>query len=238
MRSVAVASNASEARSAERVRAMFDRVAPRYDLLNGVMSAGLHHRWRSRTAELLDIAPGARVLDVACGTGDLSIELDRRAGRAGEVIGCDFSHAMLEAARGKAPEIRFQHADALGLPYSDGEFDAAAVGFGARNFADLDRGLAEIARVVRVGGRVAVLEFTPPERFPLAVFFRLWLDVAIPLLGRFSSQPDAYGYLASSVRRYPAPADVAARLARCGLNDVRYILTGGGIVTIHVGTRR
>jgi demethylmenaquinone methyltransferase/2-methoxy-6-polyprenyl-1,4-benzoquinol methylase len=234
---VAVASNASEARSTERVRSMFDRVAPRYDVLNSVMSAGLHHRWSSRTAELLDIAPGARVLDVACGTGDLSIELERRVGRAGEVIGCDFSQAMLEAARGKAPAIRFEHADALRLPYADGQFDAVAVGFGARNFADLDRGLAEMARVVRVGGRVAVLEFTPPERFPLSVFFRLWLDAAIPLLGRFSSQPDAYGYLASSVRRYPAPAEIAARLARCGLTDVQYILTGGGIVTIHVGTR-
>lgn len=217
---------------------MFDRVAPRYDVLNGVMSAGLHHRWRSRTAELLDLAPGGRVLDVACGTGDLSIELDRRVGRAGEVIGCDFSQVMLGAAREKAPAIRFDHADALRLPYSDGEFDAAAVGFGARNFADLDCGLAEMARVVRVGGRVAVLEFTPPERFPLSIFFRLWLDLAIPLLGRVSSHPDAYGYLADSVRLYPAPADVAARLARCGLTDVRYIITGGGIVTIHVGTRR
>jgi demethylmenaquinone methyltransferase/2-methoxy-6-polyprenyl-1,4-benzoquinol methylase len=133
---------------------MFDRVAPRYDVLNEVMSAGLHHRWRSRAADLLDIAPGARVLDVACGTGDLSIELERRVGRAGEVIGCDFSQAMLDAARAKAPAMRFEHADALRLPYSDGEFDAAAVGFGARNFADLGRGLAEMARVVRVGGRV------------------------------------------------------------------------------------
>jgi demethylmenaquinone methyltransferase/2-methoxy-6-polyprenyl-1,4-benzoquinol methylase len=238
MRSVAVVSNASEARSAERVRAMFDRVAPRYDVLNHVMSAGLHHRWRSRTADLLDIAPGARVLDVACGTGDLSIELERRVGRAGEVIGCDFSLAMLDAARAKAPAMRFEHADALRLPYSDGEFDAAAVGFGARNFADLGHGLAEMARVVRVGGRVAVLEFTTPERFPLSMFFRLWLDVAIPLLGKVSSNPDAYGYLARSVRSYPAPAEVAARLARCGVNDVRWIVTGGGIVTIHVGTRR
>jgi demethylmenaquinone methyltransferase/2-methoxy-6-polyprenyl-1,4-benzoquinol methylase len=217
---------------------MFDRVAPRYDVLNHVMSAGLHHRWRSRAADLLDIAPGARVLDVACGTGDLSIELERRVGRAGEVIGCDFSQAMLDAARAKAPAIRFEHANALRLPYSDGEFDAAAVGFGARNFADLGRGLAEMARVVRVGGRVAVLEFTPPERFPLSVFFRFWLDAAIPLLGRVSSHPDAYGYLVSSVRRYPPPADVAALLARCGVNDVRWIVTGGGIVTIHVGTRR
>src|ERR1700688_3040454 len=105
MRAVVSASNASGARSAGQVRAMFDRVAPRYDVLNDVMSAGLHHRWRSRTADLLDIAPGARGLDVACGTGDLSIELGRRVGRAGEVIGCDFSQAMLEAARGNAPTI-------------------------------------------------------------------------------------------------------------------------------------
>lgn len=236
MRLVVSAIDASGVRSAGQVRAMFDRVAPRYDRLNVVMSAGLHHRWRSRTADLLALAPGARVLDVACGTGDLSIELDRRVGQAGEVIGCDFSQVMLEAARAKAPTIRFERADALRLPYSDDEFDAAAVGFGARNFEDLDRGLAEMARVVTPGGRVAVLEFTAPERFPLSIFFRLWLDVAIPALGRMSSQPEAYGYLATSVRRYPAPADVAARLAQCGLSDVRYLVTGGGVVTVHVGT--
>jgi demethylmenaquinone methyltransferase/2-methoxy-6-polyprenyl-1,4-benzoquinol methylase len=180
MRLVVSAIDASGVRSAGQVRAMFDRVAPRYDRLNDVMSAGLHHRWRSRTADLLALAPGARVLDVACGTGDLSIELDRRVGQAGEVIGCDFSQVMLEAARAKAPAIRFERADALRLPYSDDEFNAAAVGFGARNFEDLDRGLAEMARVVTPGGRVAVLEFTAPERFPLSIFFRLWLDVAIP----------------------------------------------------------
>src|SRR3954470_16965998 len=156
-----------------QVRAMFDRIAGIYDLLNSVMTVGLHHRWRARAAALPAAGPGPRVLDVATGTGDLAIEL---AARGCEVVGSDFSEGMLERARTKAPELRWEQGDALALPYDAGGFDAATVGFGARNFSDLDRGLSEMARVVRPGGRVVVLEITTPTRPPLSTFYRGWFD--------------------------------------------------------------
>ena len=166
---------------------MFDRIAKVYDLLNTVMTAGLHHRWRERAADLALLGPGSRVLDVATGTGDLAIELARRVAPGGEVVGSDFSEAMLARARTKpkpaGAELRFEWGDALELPFADGTFDAATVGFGARNFSDLARGLAEMARVVRPGGRVVVLEFTSPTRAPLSLFYSLWFDRIVPLLG-------------------------------------------------------
>jgi demethylmenaquinone methyltransferase / 2-methoxy-6-polyprenyl-1,4-benzoquinol methylase len=219
-----------------QVRAMFDRIARVYDLMNSVMTAGLHHRWRARTAELSGVGRGDRALDVATGTGDLAIALADRAGSEGEIVGCDFSEAMLELARLKAPGIRFEPANALDLPYGDDEFDAATVGFGARNFSDLARGLAEMARVVRPGGRVAVLEITTPQRPPLKWFFEVWFDRIVPALGRLAGDPDAYSYLPSSVRRFPGPRELAAALAAVGLVDVRYVITAGGIIAIHVGT--
>jgi demethylmenaquinone methyltransferase/2-methoxy-6-polyprenyl-1,4-benzoquinol methylase len=216
---------------------MFDRIAGFYDLMNSVMTAGLHHRWRSRAADLAAVGPGSRALDVATGTGDLAIELARRVGSDGEVVGSDFSEEMLALARRKAPEIAFESGNALELPYPDGRFDAATVGFGARNFSDLDRGLAEMARVVRPGGRVVVLEITTPQRPPLSTFFRVWFDRIVPLLGRLTGESLAYSYLPSSVRRFPGPEGLAAAMARAGLRDIRWILTAGGIIAIHVGTR-
>jgi demethylmenaquinone methyltransferase / 2-methoxy-6-polyprenyl-1,4-benzoquinol methylase len=220
-----------------QVRAMFDRIAGVYDLMNSVMTAGMHHRWRERAVDLAGIAPGSRALDVATGTGDLAIALARRAGPQGEVVGSDFSEAMLELARGKAPAIRFEWGNALELPYEDDSFDAATVGFGARNFSDLARGLSEMARVVRPGGRVVVLEITTPERPPLSWFFRLWFDRAVPLLGQLADQ-EAYAYLPSSVRRFPGARALAAELAAVGLTDVRWLITAGGIIAIHAGTVR
>ena len=214
---------------------MFDRIAGVYDLMNGVMSAGLHHHWRRRAADLAQVGPGDRVLDVACGTGDLAIELARRVGPEGEVVGADFSPGMLERARAKDPAIRWEQANALDLPYADGEFAAATVGFGARNFDDLERGLAEMARVVRPGGRVVVLEITTPQKPPLSTFFRLWFDRAVPLLGRLAGDPDAYDYLPSSVRRFPDPRTLARIMAGCGMRSVRWIVTAGGIIAIHAG---
>jgi demethylmenaquinone methyltransferase/2-methoxy-6-polyprenyl-1,4-benzoquinol methylase len=144
---------------------------------------------------------------------------------------------MLALAREKAPGIEFEEGDALALRYADGDFDAATVGFGARNFSDLDRGLREMARVTKPGGRVVVLEITTPQRPPLSWFFRLWFDRAVPVLGRLAGDSDAYTYLPSSVRRFPAPAELAERMAAAGLRDVRWILTAGGIIAIHAGTR-
>jgi demethylmenaquinone methyltransferase / 2-methoxy-6-polyprenyl-1,4-benzoquinol methylase len=216
-----------------QVRAMFDRIAGVYDRMNSVMTAGLHHRWRERAADLAAVRGGTRALDVATGTGDLAIEL---ASRGADVTGMDFAPAMLEIARAKAPEIAFEEGDALALRYDDGEFDAVTVGFGARNFADLDAGLGEMARVAKPGGRVVVLEITTPQRPPLSWFFRAWFDGLVPALGHLADS-DAYTYLPSSVRRFPGPDELAGRMAAAGLTDVRWILTAGGIIAIHAGTR-
>jgi demethylmenaquinone methyltransferase / 2-methoxy-6-polyprenyl-1,4-benzoquinol methylase len=215
-----------------QVRQMFDRIAGVYDRMNSVMTAGMHHRWRERAVDLAAVGPGSRALDVATGTGDLAVELARRGA---DVVGCDFSEAMLDRAREKAPAVRFEWADALALPYGDDSFDAATVGFGARNFSDLGPGLAEMARVVRPGGRVVVLEITTPQRPPLSTFFGLWFDRVVPRLGRLAGDPDAYAYLPASVRRFPGPDGLAAAMTEAGMERVRWILTAGGIIALHVG---
>jgi demethylmenaquinone methyltransferase/2-methoxy-6-polyprenyl-1,4-benzoquinol methylase len=215
---------------AESVRAMFDRIAGVYDVMNTVMTAGLHHRWRSRAADLARVGPGTRALDVATGTGDLAIEL---ASRGGDVVGSDFSEGMLARARTKAPGLTWEQADAMALPYPDDSFDAATVGFGARNFGDLGQGLREMARVVRPGGRVVILEITTPQKPPLSTFFSLWFDRVVPLLGRFD---EAYTYLPNSVKRFPGPSALAGELVAAGCRDVGWILTAGGIIALHHGT--
>jgi demethylmenaquinone methyltransferase / 2-methoxy-6-polyprenyl-1,4-benzoquinol methylase len=219
-----------------QVRAMFDRIARVYDLMNSLMTAGLHHRWRERAADLAAVGPGGRALDVASGTGDLAIELARRIGPTGTVVGSDFSEPMLDRARQKSSAVTWEWANALELPYPDDGFDAATVGFGARNFSDLDRGLAEMTRVVRSGGRVVILEITTPQRPPLSTFFSIWFDRIVPALGKLAGDPDAYAYLPSSVKRFPSPDALAGRMAAAGLTDVRWILTAGGIIALHVGT--
>jgi demethylmenaquinone methyltransferase/2-methoxy-6-polyprenyl-1,4-benzoquinol methylase len=231
---------------------MFDGIAGVYDLLNTAMTAGLHHRWRERAAQLARVVPGDRVLDVATGTGDLALALSAHVAPGGEVIGSDFSEGMLEHAREKAAQAqltetsvrpRFEWGDALALQYEDDSFDAATVGFGARNFSDLGRGLAEMSRVVRPGGRVVVLEITTPTKPPLSSFYRLWFDRLVPMLGRLTQQlgrsgaaADAYTYLPSSVKRFPAPYALATELDRAGLREISYVLLAGGIVAIHAGT--
>ncbi|HEX2234097.1 MAG TPA: bifunctional demethylmenaquinone methyltransferase/2-methoxy-6-polyprenyl-1,4-benzoquinol methylase UbiE [Thermoleophilaceae bacterium] len=221
----------------EQVRAMFDRIARVYDRMNSVMTAGMHHRWRERAADLARLRPGGSALDVACGTGDLAVALKRRVGEGGRVVGLDFSERMLELARAKAPDIRFEAGNALELPYAEGEFDAVTVGFGARNFSDLGQGLREMARVTRPGGRVVVLEITTPQRPPLSWFFRAWFDRIVPMLGRLAGDSAAYSYLPSSVKRFPGPRELAAELAASGLREVRWLLTAGGIIALHAGTR-
>jgi demethylmenaquinone methyltransferase/2-methoxy-6-polyprenyl-1,4-benzoquinol methylase len=223
-----------------QVRAMFDRIAGLYDRMNTVMTAGLHHQWRRRAVDLAAPPVGGSVLDVATGTGDLALELARRVGPEGDVIGTDFSERMLALARAKAQSagtatVRFEPANALSLPYPDDSFDAATVGFGARNFADLERGLREMARVVRPGGRVVVLEITTPTRPPLSHFFELWFDRVVPALGRLAGDSQAYSYLPSSVRRFPRPHELAELMWSQGLREIRYVLTAGGIIALHVG---
>jgi demethylmenaquinone methyltransferase/2-methoxy-6-polyprenyl-1,4-benzoquinol methylase len=217
---------------------MFDRIASVYDLLNSVMTVGMHHRWRERAADLCRVGPGDSVLDVASGTGDMAIELKRRVGEQGRVVGSDLSEGMLELARQKAPDIEFEWGNALKLPYTDNSFDAVACGFGVRNFAELDAGLGEMVRVVRPGGRVVILEMTTPERPPLSLFFKVWFDRVVPRLGQLAGDSEAYSYLPNSVRRFPRARDLAGRMASAGLEDVRWILTAGGIIAIHSGTVR
>jgi demethylmenaquinone methyltransferase/2-methoxy-6-polyprenyl-1,4-benzoquinol methylase len=214
------------------LRSMFDRIAPVYDAMNRVMTAGLDRRWRKLTVREV-VWPGDRVLDACCGTGDLAVEAERRGGR---VVGLDFSQRMLERARKKSGTIEWVQGDALRLPFEDGSFDAATVGFGVRNLDDLEGGLRELARVLRAGGKVAVLEITRP-RGVLRPFFRVWLDAMIPLAGRFLPGGKAYTYLPASVRRFPGPEDLSRLLERGGFRDVRYRLLGGGSVALHTGVR-
>jgi len=230
------------AQFAGQVNRMFDRVASRYDALNSVMTAGLHHRWRERAGERAELKAGESALDICCGTGDLTLELAGRVAPGGHVVGCDFSEPMLDLAREKARErgadgVRFEWADALSLPYDAGRFDAVTVGFGIRNLADLERGLAEMARVLRPGGRLVVLEITQPTRPPLSTFFSLWFDRIVPLLGSFSDDSEAYTYLPESVRSFPNPNRLAGLMHDAGIERVRWTVLAGGIIAIHSGTR-
>ena len=217
---------------ADDVRGMFDRIAPVYDVMNRLMTAGLDRRWRRLAAREV-VWPGDRVLDACCGTGDLAIEAERRGGR---VVGLDFSEPMLARARPKSGTIEWVRGDALALPFADGEFDAVTVGFGVRNLSDLEAGLREAARVLRPGGKIAVLEITRPRGL-LRPFFRLWFDVLVPLAGRVLPGGKAYTYLPASVRRFPGPEDLAALFVAAGFEKVRFRLLGGGSVALHVGER-
>ena len=214
----------------DAVRTMFDRIAPVYDAMNRVMTAGLDVRWRKLAAESA-VRPGDRLLDAACGTGDLAIA-GRKAG-ASQVTGLDFSEQMLARARRKAP-LEWVQGDMLALPFEDASFDAATVGFGVRNVADLELALRELRRVLRPGGRLAILEITQP-RGVLKPFFSLWFDRIVPGLGKVLPGGSAYTYLPASVKRFPAAEDLASLMRECGFGEVRFRLLGGTIVALHTG---
>jgi demethylmenaquinone methyltransferase/2-methoxy-6-polyprenyl-1,4-benzoquinol methylase len=216
---------------AEGVQRMFDRIAPVYDAMNRVMTAGLDQRWRRATVREA-VQEGDRVLDACCGTGDLAVAA-RRAG-AGEVVGVDFSERMLERARRKEPAIEWVQGDVLALPFDEASFDAVTVGFGVRNVADLEAGLRELRRVLQPAGRIGILEITTP-RGRLAPFYRLWFDTIVPQLGKLLPGGSAYTYLPASVRRFPGPEELAALLERTGFGSVRFRILAGGIVALHVG---
>lgn len=215
---------------------MFARIAGRYDLLNRVLSAGIDQRWRRRAVRRAGRLEGARVVDVCCGTGDLALAFAERGAR---VIGVDFTPQMLERAARKGGQTRrplFVHGDALRLPLRDGAADVASVAFGLRNVADRAGGLRELARVVRPGGRVLVLEFSTPPGRVLGGAYRAYFTRILPRIGRcVSGDSDAYDYLPRTVLAWPEPARLAAEMADCGLVDTGFELLTGGIACLHHG---
>lgn len=217
----------------EGVRSMFDRIAPVYDVMNRVMTLGLDRRWRGITARAV-VQPGSRVLDACCGTGDLAVASEREGG---VVTGLDFSGEMLVRARRKSGSIEWIEGDVLALPFGDGAFDVVTVGFGVRNVADLRVGLAELRRVLRPGGRLAILEITQPRGI-LKPFFSVWFDRIVPLLGRVLPGGKAYTYLPASVRRFPGAEDLVVLIHETGFDGATFRLFGGSIVALHTATAR
>jgi demethylmenaquinone methyltransferase/2-methoxy-6-polyprenyl-1,4-benzoquinol methylase len=217
---------------------MFDRVARRYDLVNTVLSGGTDAGWRRRAARATGLVAGGSALDVACGSGKLTARLAQIAGARGRVVGLDFSPKMLEVARRDHPGIEFIEGDALTLPFDDASFDASTIAFGLRNLANPVRGLSEMLRVVRPGGRAVVLEFVRPPKGPVGSAYRLYLRNVLPAIGgALSGQPSAYRYLSDTVDSYRTPDELRAMAAAAGWTLVRYEGLAMGTVGVLSGLR-
>lgn len=222
------------------VRRMFAEIAPRYDLLNHLLSLNIDRRWRRIAVASLgwERRPAGRYLDLCAGTLDLAATLARQQGFGGRVVGADFVLPMLQRGAGKAPAVVPLNADALGLPFADAAFDGAMVGFGVRNLMDLDAGLREAARVLRPGARLVILEFTTPARQPLRALYGLYFRRVLPAIGRLvSKHMTAYTYLPESVLGFPEPEALADRMRCAGFHDVACRRLSGGICAVHTGTR-
>ncbi|MGI8659403.1 MAG: ubiquinone/menaquinone biosynthesis methyltransferase [Candidatus Limnocylindria bacterium] len=225
----------------DEVRSMFDRIAPIYDVMNRLMTAGLDDRWRRDAVNVCELHPGESVIDVACGSGALSRPLSRAVGVRGTVVGVDTSSGMLRVAQGRksvpgGARIDYVRADALALPFDDGSFDASVIAFGLRNVADYAGCLAEMGRVTREGGRIVVLEIALPERGVRAAVARTWFERIVPRVGRLAGGGSDYVYLPRSVRGYPDPHEIAKIMRHVGLGDVGWRRLSSGMVTLHRGS--
>jgi demethylmenaquinone methyltransferase/2-methoxy-6-polyprenyl-1,4-benzoquinol methylase len=223
------------------VQGVFTAIAPRYDLLNHLLSLNVDRRWRRLAVDRLgwEQKPAGTYLDLCSGTMDLAAELANRSGFTGRVIGADFVQAMLLRGAGKSARSVPVNADALSLPFGDGAFAGATVGFGVRNLMDLDAGLREAARVLERGARLVILEFTTPASQPMRGMYLAYFRHLLPLIGRFvSKHRDAYSWLPESVLAFPAPEALALRMRSAGFAEVSFTLLFGGICAIHVGTKR
>jgi demethylmenaquinone methyltransferase/2-methoxy-6-polyprenyl-1,4-benzoquinol methylase len=225
---------------ASAVHAMFEALAARYDLVNDVLSLGIHRAWRKEATHEACADGAARILDVATGTADVAIELKQVCPHA-EVIGVDFSEAMLTVGRHKIAnqglDIRLEQGDGLNLPYADNSFDVITVAYGFRNFANYPQGLAEFARVLKPAGKLVMLDFPPPPEGLLGRAFRMYCLQIAPLLGGLiTGNLGAYSYLGKSALAFPKPADLAHMMLEAGFTNVRYRLQSFGVSAIHVAT--
>ena len=220
----------------EDVSRMFDRVAKRYDILNDLLSLGQTKRWRKKVSKIIAPKPGERILDIAAGTGTSSAALARSGA---EVIAVDFSRGMIETGKRLHPDLTFVFGDALALPFNDDEFDIATISFGLRNTHDTSKALAEALRVTRPGGRIYVVEFShPTSRFFRTIYFKYLLRALPPIAKRFSSNPDAYIYLAESIMAWPNQRDLAALMTGAGWQEVTWRDLTAGVVAVHIGRKR
>ena len=220
----------------EDVSRMFDRVAKRYDILNDLLSLGQTKRWRKKVSKIIAPKLGERILDIAAGTGTSSAALARSGA---EVIAVDFSRGMIETGKRLHPDLTFVFGDALALPFNDDEFDIATISFGLRNTHDTSKALAEALRVTRPGGRIYVVEFShPTSRLFRTIYFKYLLRALPPIAKRFSSNPDAYIYLAESIMAWPNQRDLAALMTRAGWQEVTWRDLTAGVVAVHIGRKR
>lgn len=232
-------------KSSERVRDMFAQIAPRYDLLNHVLSLNIDKRWRAKTLKKLNLQPGVPVLDVCTGTGDLALAISRKLGEDTEVVGTDFCPQMLDIAREKQSraipdhELRFLEADTQNLPFSDNYFQCVSVAFGLRNVNDTLKGLREMIRVARPGGTIAVLEFSKPTMFGLKQVYNAYFQYVLPRIGQAMAKNDrsAYEYLPQSVQQFPSGEALANVMRQAGLENVQLLPMTLGVVTLYVGTK-
>jgi demethylmenaquinone methyltransferase/2-methoxy-6-polyprenyl-1,4-benzoquinol methylase len=227
----------------EDVRRMFANIAGKYDLLNDVLSLGIHHSWRRKAVRESGAGEAMSVLDCACGTGDLSFEFKGKVGESGNVIGTDFCEPMLELAREKAKEkktdVKFEFADVMNLQYEDNKFDISSISFGIRNVDDPRKGLQEMARVLKPGGKVVVIEFGQPKGF-FSLIYKIYSKTIIPLIGKILSKSDfAYDYLPKTASKFPCREDFLGIMNSTGLlTNCRYYTLSFGIAFLYIGERK